>query len=41
MVSEEGCVHSKQEGGVFEIIIDRPLKLNGFTPKMFRELIDA
>ena len=41
MVSEEGCVHSKQEGGVFEIIIDRPIKLNGFTPKMFRELIDA
>lgn len=41
MSSEEGCIHTRREGGVFEMIIDRPLKLNGFTPKMFRELIDA
>ena len=35
MSSEEGCIHTRREGDVFEMIIDRPLKLNGFTPKMF------
>ncbi|MDA1331629.1 MAG: crotonase/enoyl-CoA hydratase family protein [Proteobacteria bacterium] len=41
MGSEEGYIHTRREGSVFEMIIDRPLKLNGFTPKMFRELIEA
>ena len=41
MSAEEGCIHTHVKDGVFEMVIDRPLKLNGFTPKMFRELIKA
>ena len=37
----EGTIHSHSRGDIFEMAIDRPLKLNGFTPKMFRELLEA
>jgi len=34
----EGRIHSKLKDGVFLIGIDRPAKLNGFTPEMLRGL---
>ena len=41
MNKDEGSVRVKTEQSIFEIIIDRPAKLNGFTPKMFREMVGA
>ena len=37
----EGRVTTSREGHLLEIVIDRPAKLNGFTPKMLRELSEA
>lgn len=39
--SKDGHIRTSRVNGVMEMIIDRPSKLNGFTPKMFNELIDA
>ena len=36
--STEGRIHSRLKDGVFLIGIDRPAKLNGFTPEMLRGL---
>ena len=33
----DGSIHSLPNGSLLEIVIDRPAKLNGFTPKMLRE----
>lgn len=33
----DGIIHSLANGPLLEIVIDRPAKLNGFTPKMLRE----
>ncbi|MDC1312106.1 crotonase/enoyl-CoA hydratase family protein [Burkholderiales bacterium] len=41
MIANEGSIHTHNRSGIFEMVIDRPLKLNGFTPKMFRELVEA
>jgi len=41
MIPSEGSIHTQSKDGIFEIVIDRPLKLNGFTPKMYRELLEA
>jgi enoyl-CoA hydratase/carnithine racemase len=41
MIPSEGHIHTQNKDGIFEMVIDRPLKLNGFTPKMYRELIEA
>ena len=41
MIPSEGNIHTQNKDGIFEMVIDRPLKLNGFTPKMYRELIEA
>lgn len=41
MIPSEGRIHTQNKDGIFEMVIDRPLKLNGFTPKMYRELIEA
>ena len=41
MIPSEGNIHTQHKDGIFEMVIDRPLKLNGFTPKMYRELIEA
>jgi enoyl-CoA hydratase len=37
----EGRIHSRLKDGVFLIGIDRPAKLNGFTPEMLRALAMA
>lgn len=37
----DGCVHLENDGAVRRVRIDRPAKLNGFTPKMIRELAGA
>jgi enoyl-CoA hydratase len=37
----EGRIVTEQRGAVLMIGIDRPAKLNGFTPRMFRELGEA
>ena len=37
----EGTVRFAREAALFAIVIDRPAKLNGFTPKMLRELAEA
>ncbi len=37
----DGTVHAEPEGHVLGLRIDRPRKLNGFTPKMFRELAEG
>jgi enoyl-CoA hydratase len=37
----EGSVTGARQGALFAIEIDRPTKLNGFTPKMLRELAEA
>lgn len=37
----DGAVHAVVDGALLRIIIGRPRKLNGFTPKMFRELAEA
>ncbi len=37
----EGRITTGREGEIFLIGIDRPKKLNGFSLKMYRELIDA
>jgi enoyl-CoA hydratase/carnithine racemase len=37
----EGRIHSRLKDGVFLIGIDRPAKLNGFTPEMLRALVVA
>lgn len=37
----EGCITCEQRGHVLLIGINRPAKLNGFTPAMFRELGEA
>ena len=37
----EGRIVTEQRGAVWLIGIDRPAKLNGFTPRMFRELGEA
>ncbi|MDP6707564.1 MAG: hypothetical protein QF893_14560, partial [Alphaproteobacteria bacterium] len=34
----EGRVTTERDGRLLQITIDRPRKLNGFTPKMAREL---
>lgn len=39
--NELGRVVTRKHGMVTEILIDRPAKMNGFTPKMFRELAEA
>jgi enoyl-CoA hydratase/carnithine racemase len=39
--STEGRIHSRLKDGVFLIGIDRPAKLNGFTPEMLRALVVA
>jgi len=41
MIPSEGSIHTQSKDGIFEIVVDRPLKLNGFTPKMYRELLEA
>lgn len=38
MTSEpEGHIRSSRNGYIFKIVIDRPAKMNGFTPKMLRD----
>ncbi len=37
----EGRVSHRRDGHLLEIVIDRPAKLNGFTPKMLLELSEA
>jgi enoyl-CoA hydratase/carnithine racemase len=37
----EGTVRGARDGALFAIEFDRPAKLNGFTPKMLRELAEA
>ncbi len=37
----EGSIHCEQRGAVLLIGINRPAKMNGFTPTMFRELGQA
>jgi enoyl-CoA hydratase len=37
----EGTIATEQRGALLLIGINRPAKLNGFTPRMFRELGDA
>lgn len=37
----DGAVRGALDGALFAIEIDRPAKLNGFTPKMLRELAEA
>ena len=37
----EGRIHARPEGDLFVITIDRPKKLNGFTPRMLTELAAA
>ena len=39
--STEGRIHSRLKDGVFLIGIDRPAKLNGFTPEMLRPSVLA
>ena len=38
---DEGRITTQLDGDVFAIGIDRPKKLNGFSLKMYRELVDA
>jgi 1,4-dihydroxy-2-naphthoyl-CoA synthase len=33
MIPSEGNIHTQNKDGIFEMVIDRPLKLNGFTPR--------
>lgn len=40
-VHEDGCIGTARDGQVLSIRIDRPKKLNGFTPKMLTELAEA
>lgn len=37
----DGRIVTRRDGHIFMICVDRPHKLNGFTPKMFRELAEA
>ena len=37
----EGRITTQRDGDIFLIGIDRPMKLNGFSLKMYRELINA
>jgi enoyl-CoA hydratase/carnithine racemase len=37
----DGEVAAKRDGYILHVRIDRPRKMNGFTPKMFRELAEA
>jgi enoyl-CoA hydratase/carnithine racemase len=37
----EGCIVTQPQGDVLLIGINRPAKMNGFTPRMFRELGEA
>ncbi|MDO9165642.1 MAG: enoyl-CoA hydratase, partial [Rhodoferax sp.] len=37
----EGCITCERRGHVLLIGMNRPAKLNGFTPAMFRELGEA
>ncbi|MBI2772855.1 MAG: crotonase/enoyl-CoA hydratase family protein [Burkholderiales bacterium] len=37
----EGCISCERRGAVLLVGINRPAKLNGFTPRMFRELGEA
>ena len=39
--SPDGCVRFEPHGGVAVITIDRPGKLNAYTPEMFHQLMDA
>jgi hypothetical protein len=39
--SDEGEVRGRLTGAIYDIEIDRPAKLNGFTPKMLRDLASA
>ena len=41
MPHTDGRITSELDDGLFRIGIDRPAKLNGFTPKMMRELAAA
>ena len=40
-MSAEGSIAVERRGALLLIGIDRPAKLNGFTPRMFRELAEA
>ena len=40
-VPADGRINTNLEDGIFRMEIDRPKKLNGFTPKMMRELAYA
>ena len=37
----DGAIHCRRDGHVFFVVIDRPAKLNGFTPAMLRALAYA
>jgi enoyl-CoA hydratase len=39
--ADPGRVRAERRGRLFHIVIDRPKKLNGFTPAMFRQLAEA
>lgn len=39
--NSDGRIVSERDGNLLHIRIDRPRKMNGFTPKMFRELAEA
>jgi len=41
MSNPDGQIHFANDQGLFSICIDRPAKLNGFTPKMMTELAAA
>lgn len=40
-MSSNGTIRTERHDDVFEIVIDRPQKYNGFTPAMFVELAQA
>lgn len=39
--NQDGRVVTSRDGHLLHICVDRPHKMNGFTPKMFRELAEA
>lgn len=39
--SDDGVIHTSLQNGVFEIVIDRPKKRNGFTPSMLFQIAAA
>lgn len=38
--NEQGRIRAERRGDVFEMVIDRPAKMNGFTPAMLRGLAE-